>query len=38
MSIKTAFLRMSLNDAYEYVSYRQNFQGYPHPWNIYLRK
>ena len=29
MSIKTTFPRMSLNDAYEYVSYRQNFQGYP---------
>lgn len=38
MSIKTTFPRMSLNNAYEYsyASYRQNFQGYPHPWNIYI--
>ena len=28
MSLKTTFPRMSLNDAYKYVSYRQNFQGY----------
>ena len=35
MSIKTTFPRMSLNDAYEYMSYRQNFQGYPYILGIY---
>ena len=35
MSIKATFPRMSLNNAYEYVSYRQNFQGYPYILGIY---
>lgn len=36
MSLKTTFPKMSLNDTYEYVSYRQNFQGYPDILGIYV--
>lgn len=36
MSIKTTFPRMSLNNAYEYASYIQNFQGYPYILGIYI--
>lgn len=36
MSIKTTFPRMSLNNAYEYASYRQNFQGYSYILGIYI--